>query len=174
MKNPNKVKQGKSDRKLGKDFERRVREDLEENGWITCRWDKNVEFTDDFFECQKLLPIGGEVPVGKLIRSKAKFNPFTKRPMNISAGFPDFLCLQETHNCNGSKSITISEIGMIPSNWANFLVESKMSNKLDKVEKEKMEWIEKELKIPCFVAYKTLEGRKIKINYRRWNEAGRD
>jgi len=47
MKNPNKVKAGKKSRALGKQFELRVRSDLEEKGWIVDRWSNQVIFEED-------------------------------------------------------------------------------------------------------------------------------
>ena len=38
------VKQGKRNRRMGADFERRTRADLEKKGWIVSRWQNNVEF----------------------------------------------------------------------------------------------------------------------------------
>lgn len=42
-----KVRKGKSSRAQGNAFEVRVREDLEEKGWIVAKWQNNVEFEKD-------------------------------------------------------------------------------------------------------------------------------
>ncbi len=68
-------KQGKKNRINGADFERRVRADLEKEGWIVFKNNNNV--------------IDGEYKQGK-----AKFNPFTKALMMNGQGFPDFLCIK--------------------------------------------------------------------------------
>jgi len=38
-----KVKQGKKNRRMGADFERRTRKDLEEKGWIVSKWQNNIK-----------------------------------------------------------------------------------------------------------------------------------
>lgn len=69
------VKRGKKSRKSGSEFERLVRKDLEEKGWIVIKNPNNV--------------IDGKFSPGKM-----KFNPFTKRVMMASGGFPDFICIR--------------------------------------------------------------------------------
>ena len=66
---------GRKSRAAGKRFEVKVRDDLEDKGWIVVRWNKNVEDNH-------------------LITSRGKFNPFTQRVQNMSSGFPDFLCIK--------------------------------------------------------------------------------
>jgi hypothetical protein len=121
MKDPNKVKAGRISRKKGKLFENKVRDHLTKQGWIVIRWDKNVED-------------------GKLVNAKGKFNPFTKRVMNMSAGFPDFFCM---------KNVGKTEMGIIIEYK---LVECKINGKLDKEEKVKAEWIKRNLRIPVIIA----------------------
>ena len=77
MKDPVKVARGRSARSLGGDFERRVRIDLEEKGWIVDKWSNNVDLEER-----------GVVP------AKRKFNPFNK-VMTIGTGFPDFVVFQK-------------------------------------------------------------------------------
>jgi len=143
---------GKHSRAAGKRFELKVREDLEKDGWIVVRWDKNVEFTDDMKECLRLLPLGGEVPVGKLVRVKPKFNPFTKSLMMNSGGFPDFVCIRYLGVEYGST-------------FGVLLIECKCNGTLSKIEKEKVEWIKQNLKIPVFIASKG--EKRGTINYER-------
>jgi len=38
---------GKASRKAGKDFESRVRKDLDANGWIVDRWSNDIDFEND-------------------------------------------------------------------------------------------------------------------------------
>jgi hypothetical protein len=38
---------GKKSRKQGKDFEKKVRADMEQQGWIVDRWTNNVEFEEE-------------------------------------------------------------------------------------------------------------------------------
>lgn len=71
MKDPKKVNQGKINRAKGALFERRVRSNLETNGWIVHRSSNNVDL-----EKQKMVP--------------AKSNKYNLR----TCGFPDFVCIK--------------------------------------------------------------------------------
>jgi hypothetical protein len=70
-------KQGRRNRVNGGIFERKVRADLEKNGWIVNKWMNNVDLIEN-----------------KLVPSKRKFNPFSK-VMTIGTGFPDFICFNQ-------------------------------------------------------------------------------
>ena len=63
--------QGKKNRRIGKDTERRVREDLIERGWIVSKWNNNVKD-------------------GELVVVKNMFRG-VNIPMMLGAGFPDFM-----------------------------------------------------------------------------------
>jgi len=158
MKTEDRRKLGKKTRAQGKAFEKLVREDLIKTGWIVTRWDNNIELVCSINEEGK-----ERIEKGKLVQSKAKFNPFTKQVMNMSSGFPDFLAITYGES-NASINNFLSGIN------ARILVESKINNSLDKLEKQKMEWIERELNIPCYVAYPEKIGRKTCVKLRRWNE----
>lgn len=41
------VKRGKKSRASGQRFEAKVRQNLEDMGWIVCRWSNNVEFEEE-------------------------------------------------------------------------------------------------------------------------------
>jgi hypothetical protein len=143
MKNPDKVKMGKSSRAKGKAFELKVKADLEKQGWLVIRWDKNVEFEQ----------IGGVdenvgVTKGKLIQAKHQFNPFTKS-MTVGHGFPDFICLKVV--CINTP---IGKIRPTPDVFEVQLVECKMNGKLDKLEKEKSKWLIDNLHILFYIAKK--------------------
>ena len=75
MSNTDFKKQGKLNRKRGADFERRVRNDLVDDGFVVNRWSKGVDFEDD-----------------KLVDSRPLF--INGRVLNISSGFPDFMIYQ--------------------------------------------------------------------------------
>jgi hypothetical protein len=137
LKNPVKVAMGKKSRAAGKAFELKVRKDLEEKGWIVCKWQNNVDLEQGEHEGDKV-----KFGNGKLIPAKHTFNPFTKA-MSAGNGFPDFIC---------TKKLTYPDGKFVA--WDIQLVESKMTGKLDKVEKEKVEWIKEHLNIPVFMAYK--------------------
>ena len=73
----NYIEQGKANRRRGQLFEVKVREDLEEKGWIVTKWMNTVDFERD-----------------KVAPAKRKYNPFTKA-LSIGTGFPDFLCFKK-------------------------------------------------------------------------------
>lgn len=106
----NKSAMGKKSRAAGARFELKVRKDLEEKGWITDKWTKNVDL-----EKMELIP------------AKRKFNPFN-RVMTIGTGFPDFIAFRAVVDTNEKKTFY---------NYNVVGVESKMNGKLDKQEKEK-------------------------------------
>jgi len=151
MKNPNKIKMGKNSRAKGKAFELKVRHDLEKLGWIVCKWSNNVEFsvglTTKVNEFGQLIPDG--ISITRLVPAKHTFNPFRKA-MSAGNGFPDFICLKHWDTKDNSE-------------WHVKLVESKITGKLDKIEKDKIEWIKTNLKIPVIIASKS-EKRGV-INY---------
>jgi len=133
MKNPKKVKQGRTTRAAGKAFERKVREDLTGKGWSVCRWDNNVSD-------------------GKLVQAKGKFNPFTRRVMNMSGGFPDFVIFSTDPASHDLYDV--------------LFIECKMTGKLDKLEKEKAQWYLKNGYCGKFlIASKKKDGRKIVVKY---------
>ena len=161
MVNQVKVKMGKASRAAGKKFELKVRHDLESKGWIVCKWQNNVEFdgkvvggpviiknTDKtVYDCSNPLRVE---KIGKLIPAKHTFNWFTKA-MSAGNGFPDFICFKYREGSSMEMQTDLFDVQ---------LVESKMTGKLDKTEKSKIEWIKQNLKIPCLVASKN--GKEIK------------
>jgi len=114
-------KLGKRYRILGKAHELATRKDLESQGWIVCRWDKQVN-----------------LQTNQLENSKPKFNPYTKTLMMSQSGFPDFIIF---------KSVCVGEVLIR-------LVESKMTGKLDKIEKQKIKWLYDNLNISTLIASK--------------------
>jgi len=139
VKSPKKVTMGKKSRKSGADFERRVRKDLVEKGWIVDKWSNNVS---DVFE-QDI----GEY-VRELVPAKHKFRGIGI-PMSMGTGFPDF-------SCHVITEIAMDIIG----------VEAKTNGYLDKEEREKCEWLLKEnIFTKILIASKEMDGRKIKVKY---------
>ena len=65
-------KQGKRNRRKGLDFERKVREDLQESGWIVSKWQNNVNLKNN-----KCIP--------------AKHGKFKM----MQTGFPDFIAYKQ-------------------------------------------------------------------------------
>ena len=89
-----KSQQGRKSRRDGAKFEQDVRKDLESKGWIVFKNQNDVEF-DTFYDDEGFkMPLPEGVKKGIFKPAKSKWNPFTKRPMNISQGFPDFLCVR--------------------------------------------------------------------------------
>jgi len=132
---------GKESRILGKDFEVRVRADLEEKGWIVNRWSNDIDFKKD-----------------KLVPSKPKFffDIKTKKMkmMGMRDGCPDFLAFKFYKGYNGIKSYEI--IG----------VESKINGILDKLEKDKFKWLIKNNVFSKILFTKRVkEKNRIKIVY---------
>lgn len=136
FKNPTKIKQGKKNRNSGSAFELKVRKDLESKGWIVSKWMNNVEFEKgSVVEPDKpgtpKNSISSAVRSGILIQAKHKFQGIG-RPMAIGTGFPDFIAFKFMELC--------------PPHFANagydiFAVECKSNGYLDKVEKEKIDWL---------------------------------
>jgi hypothetical protein len=144
--------------------------------------------------------MGSNYVCGKLVNCKPKFNFFTKSLMMNSGGFPDFLCIKTQHTIKPlffkfpgpdydeeavrkfkealaqTYKTSPPEILVCGGNVEHIeppslmLVESKTNNKLDKIEKDKMAWIEDNLRIPCYVAYPEKVGRKTEVKLRRWNQ----
>lgn len=73
------AKQGKKNRAAGARFELKVREHLENLGWIVSKWANTVDY-----EKWKLAPV------------KPKYNPFRKAIMVMGTGFPDFVAFRRT------------------------------------------------------------------------------
>ena len=67
---------GRKSRAAGKRFELKVRHDLQDKGWVVCKWANNVDLITN-----------------KLIPAKHTFNTFTKA-MSEGTGFPDFIAFK--------------------------------------------------------------------------------
>jgi len=108
-----KVKQGKTNRKKGGEFELRVRKNMEAKGWTVCKWSNNVN-----------------LETGELEIAKHKFNPF-KKVMTMGTGFPDFIAFKRS-SCPACLDLCgYKVIGL----------EAKTTGYLDKVETKKVEWL---------------------------------
>jgi hypothetical protein len=184
MKNPIKVKQGKKAKASGAEFERRVRKDLEEKGWIVAKWSNNIEFNS---HKEKKPTAGvGLVPAtdafgssrfdssicGKIIPAKHKFRG-NGIPMAIGTGFPDFICFKRK-NIKPSKifQIQILKEHIDEMELYNIIgVEVKTNGILSKLEKEKCEWyIKNDVFSKILIAEKTKIKNKIVIKYHDFEE----
>lgn len=175
IKNPNKVKQGKNSRASGAQWERVVRADLEEKGWIVDRWTNNVEF--GFYDGLPIkfvprdwkdltLKNGSHYPgpCAKLIQAKPKFRFDFKTKMRIpvstNSGFPDFISFRRINGESRQHPWKIYEV---------IGIEAKMNGYLDKEEKEKINWLKSNnIFSKVLVAYKTKEKNRIKVNYKEF------
>ena len=131
-------KQGKLNRASGKRFELKVRADLESEGWIVFR--NSNDLKDNKFK-----------------QTTGHWNPFTKTIIVSQSGFPDFICIHQ-----GNKDCAPNILPHVK------FFECKTNRQLSPIEKEKCEWIEKNLYIEVHIASKgEIRGE---IIYRRWNE----
>jgi hypothetical protein len=91
-----KPKQGKKNRASGARFELKVRENIENQGWIMDKWTNNIDLVE-----------------GKLVKSKRKYNPFLKI-LSIGTGFPDFVCFRL---CKEGKNYEIMGVEVKANGW---------------------------------------------------------
>jgi len=143
------VKRGKKSRAGGADFERRVRKDLEDKGWIVDKWSNNVELPyhhsgDEGTQC--ILP-------GKLSPAKHKFRG-KGIPMAMGTGFPDFMAFKN------QVALDLYEV---------IGVEVKSNGYLKPEEKEKCQWLlDNQIFSKILIAKKVKEKNRIKIEYKEW------
>lgn len=102
---------GKKSRAKGGRFELKVRQNLEELGWVVTKWTNTVDYNKND-------------NIGKLVPAKRKYNPFLKA-LSIGTGFPDFVCFRR--NSDGNYEV----IGL----------EVKGNGYLDQEEKGKCVWL---------------------------------
>jgi hypothetical protein len=76
-------KQGKLNRAAGQRFETKVRQHLEDMGWIVAKWMNTIDYSKN-----------------KIVPAKRKYNPF-KKVMVLGTGFPDFICFKRIEGCEG-------------------------------------------------------------------------
>lgn len=128
---------GKRNRAAGKRFELKVRKDLEDSGWVVCKWTNTIDFEND-----------------KLIQAKSKYNPFLKRVISEGSGFPDYVAFKLVDNNILDKIYVI--IG----------VEAKKAKYLDKPEKKMVQWLRQHnIFSKIFIAYLKKEKNKLNIDY---------
>ena len=143
----NHKKQGKKNKRMGADFERRVRKDLEEKGWIVSKWQNNLKYSkekEDF----KCIP--------------AKPGRFRM----MQTGFPDFFVYKMY-----DEEENFLDTGAIPKTrpikiFKIIFVECKTNGYLSKEEKEKAQWYLKNNYCEEFlIAKKIKNGRKVGVKY---------
>ena len=161
MKKEIKSKMGKLSRASGKRFELKVREDLEDKGWICDRWTNNVS---DVFE-QDI----GEY-VRKLIPAKVTWRKTPKGlfPLGLNSGFPDFVAFRIA-----GANYNLSESSDCRQYYEVIGVEVKSNGKLDKQEKEKCSWLlDNKIFSRILIAKKKKVGRKVEVEYVEWKIRG--
>jgi hypothetical protein len=127
-----KSEMGKRSRAKGLVFESKVRQSLEELGWIVTKWTNTIDYDKN-----------GNI--GKIVPAKRKYNPFLKT-LSIGTGFPDFVCFRR--NSDGNYEV----IGL----------EVKGNGYLDKVEKGMCLWfIENKIFSKILIAKRGKERGKI-------------
>ena len=181
------AKRGKKSRASGAVFEKRVRADLEEKGWIVDRFTNNVEFNG--------LKVPGKNEIfnqGRLIPAKPKFvfNPVMKRRIMIgnNSGFPDFIAFKRvrfkidktttTYNWLRSiikycekRDVVEGEMYSHPEFCRVIGVEAKSNGILTKLEKEKCQWyLDNNIFSKILIAVKTKPKNRIVIEYRDFEE----
>jgi len=119
--------QGKKNRAKGLRFERKVREDLENKGWIVSKWQNNV------YPLRELKTKEGEYRILEAKLINARMGRFRTN----QNGFPDFICFK-----NAKLSCSVCQTNYSEAS-IHFIcgVECKTNGRLDKIEKEKCKWL---------------------------------
>lgn len=122
MKDPKKVSAGKRSHAQGREFEKRVRKDLEAKGWIVDKWTNNVDIENDKLKQVKPMWIKGRVVM-------------------ISGGFPDFVCWRNDMpelRIVGVESKMTGELDKGELDKCRWLLKNKIFNKIAIAEKTKV------------------------------------
>jgi len=144
IKKKSEVKKGRISKARGARFELKVREDLENKGWIVDKWANNVDLEE-----------------GKIVKVKRLFikrglgpNLFYRGISTIGTGFPDFIAFKR-----------------LDKNYQVRGVEVKVNGILSKIEKEKCRWyLKNKIFSEILIAKQEKEGRKINIKYDNFKE----
>jgi hypothetical protein len=129
--------QGKRNRQQGAEFERRVRQHLEDKGWIVTKWQNNLTLAYTYSPEKEVY--------AECVPAKSNRYRLT------STGFPDFICYREV---NHYKSL----FGII-------FVECKINGYLTQEEKDKVKWyLNNGFCSRFLIAYKTKDKGRVKIN----------
>lgn len=125
---------GKKSRVKGQSFEAKVRQDMEEMGWIVAKWTNTINYEKN-----------GEI--GKIVPAKRKYNPFLKS-LSIGTGFPDFICFKRkitTEKIDDFEEIDealVSPLSMIDEEDYDVIgLEVKSNGYLDQTEKGMCIWL---------------------------------
>jgi len=131
-------KQGKRNRAAGVRFEAKVRENLEEMGWVVNKWVNNIDYSKN-----------------KVVPAKRKYNPYMKA-LVVGTGFPDFMCFRKADYESSEEGDRGEVLG----------IEVKRNGYLDKVEKGMCIWLlENKIFSRILIAKAVQNGRKINVEY---------
>jgi len=153
----NHKKQGKKNKRIGADFERRVRKDLELKGWIVSKWQNNLQYPEENIN----LPPEEREDFKCISAKPGKFRM-------MQTGFPDFIAYQMY-----DEEENFLDTGAIPKTkpikmYKVIFVECKTNGYLSKEEKEKAQWYIKNNYCEEFwIAYKTKEKNRVLVNYKK-------
>jgi hypothetical protein len=135
--------QGKKNRAAGMRFEAKVRENLENMGWVVNKWMNNIDYSKN-----------------KVVPAKRKYNPFMKA-MVIGTGFPDFMCFRKADYKSGEGGDRGEVLG----------IEVKRNGYLDRVEKDMCIWLlENKIFSRILIARGVENGRKLEVEYDDFEE----
>lgn len=112
-------KQGKLNRAAGRRFEAKVRQHLEDMGWIVAKWMNTIDYSKN-----------------KIVPAKRKYNPFLK-VLSIGNGFPDFICFKRIEGCEGENYDIIGlevksngYLDKVEKDMCTWLLENKIFSKI--------------------------------------------
>ena len=139
---------GKRNRISGRNFELRIRKDLEKKGFVVSKWMNNVEFPVglSLLNGKKLEKLDIDrfpamrFRAGKLIPAKHKFRG-KGIPMAIGTGFPDFIAFKKVDLTKNNNYAIFEDKFEIKANNAIIGVEVKSNGYLDKEENKKCQWL---------------------------------
>lgn len=118
---------GKKSRAKGQRFELKVRQDLENMGWIVSKWTNTVDYEKN-----------------KIVPAKRKYNPFSK-VLTIGTGFPDFICFKKVGTTSGFFTTPATQVQeKLESSGGYYDViglEVKGNGYLDQIEKGMCFWL---------------------------------
>ena len=152
-------KQGKRNKAMGADFERRTRKDLEAGNWKVSKYGNNVR------DSKPRDGLAHAFHIKKCIPAK----PGMYRMMQT--GFPDFIAYQIVDGRSECADTLVTQDGsiQIDADASVFFIECKVNGYLSKEEKEKAQWyLDNGYCSKFLIAYKTKEKNRVKVNYKEF------
>lgn len=135
----NKKEQGKKNKAAGLRFERKVRKELEEQGYIVSKWQNNIKI-------KEILTIAPDIIIeGDIIPARTGFGGYKNFRIHQS-GFPDFIIWKTIGSKDGYEIIGL---------------ECKINGLLDKIEKEKVRLYKEKMVFSKFLLAKKQKNKII-------------